>query len=320
MNRKGIILIACYMVIAVLMILSTAFVARSVSGSRIAQRYANSTQAFWLAEAGAARAIKNLPAVDAVGSVTIALGDKSGTYSATIVQQLPTLNQFRIVSTGTVNNVSRVLNITVELPLNFTPNPGYVSYFLETSGKLKITGNVKIIPADSYITGSTRTFDSIFGVSKVNLRQQILDAVAKNYPYVHYYNNPPNNTQPVNGITWVDLSGDDPLTATAFDSSSGWTGTGLLIIDGHRNALTNDIPALNFTGHGSFQGMIWVMGTAKIAGTPIVGSVFAESDPSSTTKISGNVTMKFDSDAVIGAFGGTNYLSNAHNIVSWSEG
>ncbi len=52
MNKRGIVLIICYMVIAVLTILGAAFLIRSISERSIASKYFDSTQAFWLAEAG----------------------------------------------------------------------------------------------------------------------------------------------------------------------------------------------------------------------------------------------------------------------------
>lgn len=59
-NRKGIVLIAVYIVIAILTILGAAFISRSISENRIAERERASTQAFYLAEAGVDLAIHEL--------------------------------------------------------------------------------------------------------------------------------------------------------------------------------------------------------------------------------------------------------------------
>lgn len=56
-NQKGFILIAVYLVITVLVILGAAFVSRSLSEMRIAERAKNSMQAFYLGEAGIDQAI-----------------------------------------------------------------------------------------------------------------------------------------------------------------------------------------------------------------------------------------------------------------------
>jgi len=59
-DKKGIMLIACYLVIVVLTILGSAFLVRSVSEKRIAEKERDSLQAFYLAEAGIDRAAEEL--------------------------------------------------------------------------------------------------------------------------------------------------------------------------------------------------------------------------------------------------------------------
>lgn len=60
MNKRGIALIIAFIVIAVLTIFGGAVISRSISESRVARRYAESTQAFWLAEAGINCALREL--------------------------------------------------------------------------------------------------------------------------------------------------------------------------------------------------------------------------------------------------------------------
>src|SRR3989338_1972204 len=60
MGRRGIALVLSFIVIAVLTVLGLAVISRSVSERSIAVRYAESTQAFWLAEAGVSRALDEL--------------------------------------------------------------------------------------------------------------------------------------------------------------------------------------------------------------------------------------------------------------------
>lgn len=59
-NRRGVVLILSFIVIVALSILGTAIVSRSISESQITRKYAESTQAFWLAEAGINKAMSNL--------------------------------------------------------------------------------------------------------------------------------------------------------------------------------------------------------------------------------------------------------------------
>ncbi len=79
MNRRGIALIMSYLVIVVLMILSSAFVVKSISESNIAKKYADSTRAFWIAEAGLSQAYHNW--VNEITQPTGAVDFAGGTYT-----------------------------------------------------------------------------------------------------------------------------------------------------------------------------------------------------------------------------------------------
>ncbi|MGE5197464.1 MAG: PilX N-terminal domain-containing pilus assembly protein, partial [Deltaproteobacteria bacterium] len=60
MHKRGVALVIGLMVILVLSILGSVIISRSISEARAARRYVESTQAFWLAEAGLNQALKNL--------------------------------------------------------------------------------------------------------------------------------------------------------------------------------------------------------------------------------------------------------------------
>jgi len=66
MYKRGIALISIFIIIAVLAVMGSAIVSRSVSERITAQRYTESTQAFWLAEAGVNRALVELRNTTAV--------------------------------------------------------------------------------------------------------------------------------------------------------------------------------------------------------------------------------------------------------------
>ncbi len=59
-DKKGIMLIACYLVVVVLLVLGSALLLRSVGESKSAQRERASVQAFYLAEAGIDRVVSEL--------------------------------------------------------------------------------------------------------------------------------------------------------------------------------------------------------------------------------------------------------------------
>ena len=67
MNNRGVAFIVAYMVIVVLLVLGTVLMSRSIQESSLTQRFAHSTQAFWLAEAGIQRALYELNTNDCHG-------------------------------------------------------------------------------------------------------------------------------------------------------------------------------------------------------------------------------------------------------------
>ena len=68
MNKRGIALIAAYMIIAFLGVMGSAFVAASVSEGNNARRYADNESAFWIAEAGMAQAYRSWGATGNAGT------------------------------------------------------------------------------------------------------------------------------------------------------------------------------------------------------------------------------------------------------------
>ncbi len=125
----------------------------------------------------------------------------------------------------------------------------------------------------------------------------------------HIYTNPPANQQPVNGITWVELTGGNK-----YSISSNWSGSGLLIVNSNGNNVAFDI-----SGTWKFTGMIWVNGGIKISGTPdITGAVFARSAVGVESDLSGTPTINFISLEVASAFG---LLGQGGGIkaLSWRE-
>lgn len=84
-NRRGVVLILSFIVIVALAILGTAIVSRSISESQITKKYTESTQAFWLAEAGINKAMSDLRLDFSAGNIgqTVFTGSP-GKYAADI--------------------------------------------------------------------------------------------------------------------------------------------------------------------------------------------------------------------------------------------
>lgn len=109
-NNKGIILIVSYIVIAVLTILGAAFISRSMSETRIAERERNFIQALYIAEAGIDYGIDRLRNGVSSGQNFASLNDVNGinigNYDCTW-QRIGTSSMWEIISSGFVGDIER---------------------------------------------------------------------------------------------------------------------------------------------------------------------------------------------------------------------
>lgn len=151
MNRRGAALIISFMVIVVLTILSSAVIARSVSERFIAQRYAESMQAFWLAEAGVSQALNGLRSTF---NVSVSLNPKwsgtlsTGQYEVFVVANIDSENT-KIASHGYVPTktgaraervLEAIMNKFIKVPPNFYNNVIYSAGGIVKSGNPTVTG------------------------------------------------------------------------------------------------------------------------------------------------------------------------------------
>ena len=115
-------------------------------------------------------------------------------------------------------------------------------------GNANIVGNV--------IEHVELDFEEVFGISLARIRR------LANYDYV----NPSPNMSPVAGITYIETSGNRKAKVT----TTGWSGSGILIVDG----------VFELTG-GYFEGIIWVeSGEFRVAGgAEVRGAIFINDDP-----------------------------------------
>lgn len=291
-NKKGFILISAYMVVSVLIILATAFSARSIGEKRVADKERDTIQALWLAEAGLDRAIAELPNTPLSGNLGTGL-----TYSTQTTAL--TSSRYLINSTGGVpgtnesdpNNAIRKVSAIVERPLN-PASSGDITSAITASGDVEVRGSAEV--NGTVDEEAVFDFEDVFGISKEAMRNGA----------TYYYTDPANNITPVDHATWVDID-----TATEMKiTTSGWSGSGILVVDGN----------LNITG-GHFSGIIWVIGTLSVSGNPVIdGAIFVESGTEFETTITGNPTVSFDSSAVSDAFGFIPTTSSP-TIIGWKE-
>lgn len=127
MNKRGIVLIICYMVIVILSILGAAFLVRSVSERNVASGYYSSTQALWVAEAGIQQALwelkynscadcSNCSGNRCISGTLTSAGDYDVTITATTIT-----SQGSVPSRNAANPVTRTVQATISSspPFNY---------------------------------------------------------------------------------------------------------------------------------------------------------------------------------------------------------
>lgn len=296
MNKRGVILIFSLFVALVLSGLLGAFYFQSISENQLATRYADSTRALWLAEAGFAKVKSNL-GITAPSDLSFD-GNSHYKYivdSPTLVTE--TTDHYNIVSRGTVTSsggriVTRSVSVTMKL---IPPDASKLQYGVETTSLNMSYQDKNIVnteyPGQKAKTGSTLTFSDLFGVAKVTL-----EALATHLT-------DPSNTINASGITWVDVTG-------SLLEIEHLNGSGVLIIEGD----------FKLTGTGSFDGILYVIGSLTVRGNPLInGTVFVESTADVNDEVDlqgapGQIVYKSQAvaDALIP-------LTSSKSIVSWRE-
>ena len=160
---------------------------------------------------------------------------------------------------------------------------------LEIRGSSTIIGNVE--------ENVDLDFATVFGMTMAQMR-----AIADND-----YTDPPNNVTPVNGITYIEATGNNKAHFT----NHHWSGSGILIVDGE----------FHMTG-GTFDGIIWVEGGRfMMSGNGLVqGTIFINSESDEQTKVTGNCDVYYDRDIVQQLLSTYNISSGpVITIISWNN-
>jgi cytoskeletal protein CcmA (bactofilin family) len=160
---------------------------------------------------------------------------------------------------------------------------------LDIRGSSTIIGNVE--------ENVDLDFETVFGMTMAQMR-----AIADND-----YTNPPNNVTPVNGITYIETTGNNKAHFT----NHHWSGSGILIVDGE----------FHMTG-GTFDGIIWVEGGRfMMSGNGLVqGTIFINAEPDEQTKVTGNCDVYYDEDIVQQLLSTYNIFSGPGiTIISWDN-
>ncbi|OGX46670.1 MAG: hypothetical protein A3G38_00705 [Omnitrophica WOR_2 bacterium RIFCSPLOWO2_12_FULL_51_8] len=287
MNKRGIILVVSLLVVLLLATLLASLYFQSISENQLARRFVNSTRAFWLAEAGVAKALSEL---SGPGSVNGSLDNPDYTYSAAMSHLSD--NYYKIESTGSVLSggaFTRKVAVTVRTG---AVNPEKFQYGIETTTDLVVRGSVEINPSDSFKEFSTLDFADLFGISKVDMRAGA----------AHLYDTG-SFAEPVDRVTWVDVPAGETLSI-----AGNLAGSGVLVINGNAH----------FSGTVNFNGIIYVIGELTMTGdVATYGSIMAESSATVDTELRGNVAIHYDVGQITNALSEVEFL--AKEVVSWQE-
>jgi len=285
-DKKGVVLVFTLLAVVVLAILSSAFYTRTINEKNQVRRSILAIEAFWLAEAGVAAAIRNIPSSLQAGSLKT-----DYTYSAATT--LLADPYYQIDSTGSVEidtGVTIDRSISVVVKISDVSSDNFL-YAIETEGDLVTTGNAYTITGDVN-ENVVLDFETLFGISK-----EIMKANA-----THLYDEI-TFAAPIDGITWVEVTSENQLT-----TAGNLQGSGILVVEGD----------MHMSGVEDFDGIVYVIGQLTISGTPTIdGTVLAESGADIDTTIKGHVTVNFDIDEITSALDVLGFLST--RIVSWRE-
>jgi len=286
MNKKGIVLILSFLVVTVLTVLLASLFFKTINENNLTQRHLNSVQAFWLAEAGIAEAVKNLPGSTPDGCLS------TGYCYSVDISALPN-SYYQIDSTGSVSLPSgEVINQRALRAVARTIPPDISSFphAIEITGSLITKGNAYTING-TVSENAAVNFSDLFEHSKAEIE------AAAAYTYQDTL------IEPVGMVTWVNVS-----TGTELTVAGDLEGSGVLIVAGD----------VHFSGTVDFDGILYVMGRCRMSGTPTInGAVFVESEADIDATISGHVTMNYDVVEITEAL---TYLGlTSSEIRSWQE-
>ncbi|MFH1771597.1 MAG: hypothetical protein ABH872_02165 [Candidatus Omnitrophota bacterium] len=307
-----------FLIIA-LVILCTAIYYRSVSESNLTRRYIASIQAFWLAEAGANRALSELRAYYNInGNDLWATSLGQGTYSADVI----TDGNSRIVLArgripyGDSGVIEKNLNVVMRkyIPPNFYDNGIYSGGDINTNGdSYEITGDVLYaeelsVEHPENISGTATQDPTASPLARLDFNQLLalstaqgnvydsgrLDDVKKgqdSFPATFWYLNPIDPNDPTTGTPNI-------VYVTSDLELNGNIGTigGMFIVVGDVVTNPGETQDTTINGNGQIEGVVYTRGIFRINGggdnLNVNGGVWAGQE----ARLNGNAHIAYNSD------------------------
>ena len=155
MNSRGSALILSYMVIVVLTLLGSAYMASSISESNIARRYSDSRCAFWIAEAGLAQAYHDWVSNPNYSGATASFG--GGSYTVTKNPYSPETTV--TANFGSGQKVVKANFVRIPLPFENTISAGDNLSLAGLLARIEVYGKTRISGAYSKTGGASGSFE-----------------------------------------------------------------------------------------------------------------------------------------------------------------
>lgn len=338
MNKRGVALILGFMVITVLTILGSAIMSRSISEAGIAQRYLESTQAFWLAEAAVNQALGQLRTdYNLTSLANTALG--VGGYSATIVNNadgsrtviahgfIPAAGQFR---------AERILQVVMNrlIPPYFYDNAVYSAGEVEFKGAAYSVSNPEASPNNKAvlyagdfdvehpgnITGTATLDASIDPLARLDFQQLLAISQGQGNVYdTTRLDNVKNGTDNFPASFWYSPGVANVVYVLSDLELKGNLGTigGFFVVVG--DVITNPSATYDATisGNGQIEGAIYTRGEFEVngggGGLNVNGGVWAGEE----TGLNGNAHIVYNQD-YMSAIEALN-INPEVQIISWQD-
>ena len=281
MDRKGAVLIYIFLVIVVLTILGVAIFNKSVSERSLAQQYVESTQAFWLAEAGvnqALSALRNDYDTASVSATELGAGEFSAQISASGSDRT-VVSTGEVPSGGTARSSRDIqVEISKDIPANFYDNAIYSAGEVDLNGNsYTVNGNViygdDLDYSQNHITGTVTEDSSITPLARFDFQELRDRSSAQGNVYVEDGPKLVNQATGLEGFPasfWYDEATNTPniIYIEGDLSLNGNIGTigGFFVVVG--DVLTNPDAAeeASVNGVGTIEGVIYTRGDFDVNG------------------------------------------------------
>jgi hypothetical protein len=294
MNKRGVTLVLSFMVVLVLTILGAALLSNSISESRMAQRYSESTKAFWLASAGIYQGMKSLRSSFTSNTTGGQLGQ--GGYNSTITvhdAENATVLAFGFIPYASPHRAERSIEANFRkyntTPGNFFSNVLYgAANITFTGSSYDCNGNVTYggnITNGDRITGNVTHDSGIYPLVHLNFDELRTIAIRQgnyynltntsyNFPDTFLYNATEPNVVFMEGS--LDLSGKKDNAAGFFVVG------GELIYDA------------TISGNCKFDGCIYTLGKFTVNGGGNVLNINGGVWAGGTATIHGNSKLSYN--------------------------